>query len=181
MKSALIILANGFEEVEAIAVIDVLRRGKVHVKLAGLHGLWVPSARHVIIQADAQLADVQDQLFDAVILPGGEPGTTGLEESPLVAEILNRHVHAQKWIAAICAAPRILNGLGLLDGRRATSFPGTKSAMNRCTYIEQPVVKDGHFITSRGPGTALKFGLEIVAALTSEEDAAAIASAMLVA
>ncbi len=177
MKSlhALIILAHGFEEVEAIAVIDVLRRAHIEVTIAGLNYQSVTSVHQVTVIADVVLHEVQDRLFDVVILPGGQPGATYLQESPVIAQILSRHVLAEKLVAAICAAPRILNDLGFLEGRRATSFPGTKPAMDRCVYAEEPVVLDGTFLTSRGPGTALAFGLAIVAYFSSQSVAAELA------
>lgn len=161
-KNALLILADGFEEIEAISVIDILRRAGISLKIAGLTQLEVKSARKMIIMADALLQDVLSENFEMIILPGGEPGTTNLENSKKVAELLKNQVVENKGIAAICAAPRILDQLSLLDGKHATSFPGTKPKMTRCDYVEKDVVVDGKIITSRGPGTAMAFAYEIV-------------------
>ena len=168
-KSALIILANGFEEIEAVAVIDILRRAGVAVTVAGLDQKLISSSRQIRIEADVELVQLETRLFDAVILPGGEPGTTHLQESALVVSVLHRHKKADKWICAICAAPRILNQLGLLHGKKATSFPGTQPKMTDCIYLEDDVVVESDVITSRGAGTALAFGYAIAEVLTSRE------------
>ena len=128
MSQALIILADGFEEIEAVSIIDILRRGKVDVTIATLSGNQATGAHNIITQGDIPL-DTVDRLYDVIILPGGEPGTTNLENSPLVSQLIKQHYEAGKWVAAICAAPRILDGLGLLNGKTATSYPSTKESM----------------------------------------------------
>ena len=167
MSTALIILAEGFEEIEAISVIDILRRGKVEVVVAGLEDIMVEGAHKILVQADVILEEIRDKEFDVLILPGGEPGTTHLQQDPLVIEMIEAQAQRDAWIAAICAAPRILDQLGLLKKRFATSFPGTKPMMQTCKYLEDPVVVDGMFITSRGAGTAMAFGYMILELLTS--------------
>ncbi len=166
-QRVLIILAHGFEELEAVAVIDILRRGKIDVVVAGLEYPVVTSARGIPIIADTQLCDVKTELFDAVILPGGEPGTTYLEVSALVKTIVMRHARHTKLIAAICAAPRILDSYGLLSQKQATGFPGV--ALPTCHYSENRVVVDGQIITSRGAGTAMAFGYAILSELGHPE------------
>ena len=180
MKKSLIILANGFEEIEAITVIDILRRAKIEVTTAGLTGTVIQGAHHMSLQTETTIEAVLKEDFDAVILPGGEPGTTHLESSDLVAQILERHHVQQKWIAAICAAPRILNQLGFLHERYATSYPSNQPKMTQCIYQELPVVVSDHIITSRGPGTAMLFALTLVEKLHSPQLANALKSAMLV-
>ncbi|MEK7299089.1 MAG: DJ-1 family glyoxalase III [Candidatus Margulisiibacteriota bacterium] len=170
MTTALVILADGFEEVEAVSVIDILRRAQIEVTVAGMSDVQVRGAHDILVRADVKLSGVGASLFDAVILPGGEPGTTHLQSGAggaAVKEILTRHAHAGKWLCAICAAPRILDAWGFLDGRQATSFPGTKPHMTHCHYREDRVVLDGQVITSRGPGTALEFAVTIVEKLVS--------------
>lgn len=169
MAKTLIILANGFEEIEAVAVIDMLRRANIDVTVASLGYNAVTSARQVTVIADTDLFSVKDALFDMVILPGGEPGTTNLENSEMVTAVLKHHIEHKKWIAAICAAPRILNKLGFLKDKKATSFPGTKPLMTECIYQEEAVIQDGLFITSRGAGTSFDFGFKLVEVLISKE------------
>lgn len=178
MPTALLILADGFEEIEAISVVDILRRGQIEVTVAGLNNNHVNAAHGVQIVADTTLDEVASSPFDVVILPGGEPGTTHLEQSTLVKDVLSAQNHAGKWIAAICAAPRILDGIGFLDGKQATSYPGTRPKMERCDYLETDVVIDGHIITSRGPGTAMAFAYTILSVLTDEAVSEALKKGM---
>ncbi|MGE4170735.1 MAG: DJ-1 family glyoxalase III [Candidatus Margulisiibacteriota bacterium] len=168
MARALLMLAPGFEEIEAIVVLDVLRRAKIEVVTASLDQHLVRGAHDLQVIADALLSEVEETLFDAVVLPGGEPGTTHLAASQAVKNCLQNHHKAQKWVAAICAAPRILESLGILQGKKATSFPGTRPKLVSCEYVEVPVVVDGNVITSRGVGTALPFALELVRVLQSD-------------
>ncbi len=178
MPNALVILANGFEEIEAIAVIDILRRGQVDVTIAGLDTLRIVSSRRLAIETETVLAHCLTTTYDVIVLPGGEPGTTHLEASDLVQEIVSKQVKLGGWVAAICAAPRILAKRGFLNQKKATSFPQTKPAMAGCLYQEETVVIDKPFITSRGAGTALSFGFEILSILTSEDTAKTVKTAM---
>lgn len=171
METALIILADGFEEIEAVAVIDILRRADIKLTIAGLDTLTCTSARKLIVQADCTFESVQSTTFDAVILPGGEPGTTHLENSALLPIFLKTHFEKSKILAAICAAPRILEKHGFLTGKQATSFPSTKEKMKSCIYRTDPVVVDQTIITSRGAGTALEFAYTLVDTLKSKETA----------
>ncbi|NBV41373.1 DJ-1/PfpI family protein, partial [bacterium] len=154
MPQAMLVLADGFEEIEAITVIDILRRAKIKTFITGLESIEVTSSRGVNIHADTTLADEVNHEFDIIILPGGEPGSTNLQASQLLANKLIHHHRQGKWIAAICSAPKVLAGLGLLNGVRCTSFPTAKVFMENCIYEEKPVVIDKTFITSRGPGNA---------------------------
>lgn len=172
--NALIILAHGFEEIEAVAVIDILRRAEIEVTVAGLAYPVVTSARHLQVVADGLLSEVSSQLFDVLILPGGEPGTTYLEASPLVAEVVLKHYRAGKIVAAICAAPRILFGLGLLDGRRVTCFPSVQDQLSTAKIIRDSVVEDGTIITARDAGASIRFALKIVAKLRGDDFAVAL-------
>jgi len=177
MEKAIIVLADGFEEIEAISVIDILRRAHMDVTVAGLKATCVTSARNIKVNTDTCLSDCT-ALYDIVILPGGEPGTTNLENSPLIPTLLKKHADAKKWIAAICAAPRILNKEGYLKNKTATSHPGTKEKMTQCHYSEDAVVVDGTIITSRGPGTATQFAFTIIEKLQSKEAAETIKKTM---
>jgi len=169
--NAAIILANGFEEIEAIAVIDILRRSQINIRTLGLDSTQIRGAHGIKLETNTRLEDTLNDDYDVLILPGGEPGTTNLENNPLLADRLIKQNEAKKWIAAICAAPRILNNLKILDNKQATSFPTTRPYMTRCQYSENPVVIDEHIITSRGPGTAMLFAYTIVECLTRQSTA----------
>ena len=180
-KTALVILAEGFEELEAIAPIDVLRRAGIRVTLAGVDSRIVPSSREIGIHADALLKDIQD-LPDAVILPGGLPGATNLSKSEEVSKLIKKMNAAGKLVAAICAAPAVvLAPLGILDGKKATCYPGCESDFAPTTvHSQERVVVDGNIITSQGPGTALEFALVIAARLAGQEMADTVRSKMLI-
>ena len=180
-KTALVILAEGFEEVEAIASIDVLRRAGVRVTIAGVMDLQVKSSRNIGVQTDALLKDIKD-LPDAVILPGGLPGAMNLAKSEEVAKLVKKMNSAGKLVAAICAAPAaVLAPLGILDGKKATCFPGCESDFSSKTvHLQDRVVKDGNVITSQGPGSALEFALEIVRDLVTSEMADLVRDKMLI-
>ena len=170
VKRALVVLAEGFEEIEAIAPIDILRRAGVRVTVAGLNELRIKSSRSFGVQADILLKDLAEEM-DAVILPGGMPGATHLARSGELGALVKKMNKEGKIVAAICAAPAsVLAPLGILDGKKATCYPGCEADFSGKTlYSEEPVVVDGNVITSRGPGTALEFSLEIVRRLVSQE------------
>lgn len=164
---ALIVLADGFEEIEAITPIDLLRRGGVEVVTAGLAGPRATGKHHIAVAADTALDMVPaDALFDALILPGG-PGTALLRESPRVLSLVRAHHAAGRLVAAICAAPTVLARAGVLAGRRAACYPSVEPeiAAAAASVLHQSVVIDGHLITSRGAGTAIPFALACLAAL----------------
>jgi len=168
MPSAAIVIAKGFEEIEAIAIIDILRRGKIDLTVIGLDSAEITGAHGIRLIPDTTLAKVASERFDALILPGGEPGTTNLEASQALATFIKAHVSDNKVIGAICAAPRILDGLGILNGKKATSYPATKDRMTACDYQELCVVVDGNILTSRGPGTAMIFAYSLLEKLTGQ-------------
>jgi 4-methyl-5(b-hydroxyethyl)-thiazole monophosphate biosynthesis len=180
-KTAIVLLAEGFEELEAIAPVDVLRRAGVRVILAGVNSMVVPSSRKIGVQADALLKDVQD-LPDAVILPGGLPGATNLAKSEEVAKFVKKMNAAGKIMAAICAAPAVvLAPLGILDGKKATCYPGCESDFSKKTiHSKDRVVRDGNIITSQGPGSSLEFALEIARELAGKEMADLVRDKMLI-
>jgi 4-methyl-5(b-hydroxyethyl)-thiazole monophosphate biosynthesis len=185
MPRVLVPIAPGFEEIEAITIVDVLRRGEVEVVVAGVTEASVVEGSHGIrIGADVALADVRGEHFDMVVLPGGEPGVTNLAASAVVQDVLSRHLAAGGALGAICAAPRIPAARGDLSGRRATSHPSVESQVRDggARYdAEQRVVRDDGLVTSRGPGTALEFALEVLCVLGQQEHAERLRSAMLVA
>ncbi len=180
-KTALVILAEGFEEVEAIAPVDLLRRAGVRVTLAGVNFLAVKSSRNIEVQADMLLKDIQD-LPDAVILPGGLPGATNLAKSGEVAKLVKKMNAAGKLVAAICAAPAVvLAPLGILDGKKATCYPGCEADFSKNTvHSQERVVVDGNILTSQGPGTALEFALEIATRLVGKDMADNVRDKMLI-
>ncbi len=170
MAKAILILAEGFEEIEAITPLDVLRRAGVDCKTAGLGSKQITAAHGVTVQADLLVSEIKD-LPDAVILPGGMPGSANLGGSSEVKDLVMRAAEAGKLCAAICAAPVLtLGAWGLLDGRDATCFPGMENQFPASVRpLQESVVEDGNFITSRGVGTAMAFALTLVARLVSPE------------
>ncbi|MBI3999896.1 MAG: DJ-1/PfpI family protein [Candidatus Omnitrophica bacterium] len=181
VKKVLVILAEGFEEIEAITPIDVLRRAGVEVTLAGLGSQIVAGAHGVKFQADVALNDYHG-LPDAMILPGGMPGAKNLGESKKVAELIKKMNSQNRIVSAICAAPALaLAPTGILDGKRATCYPGFEENFSGAiTFSTDRVVTDGNIITSRGPGSALEFALELVEKLVGKEKAETLSEGMLV-
>jgi 4-methyl-5(b-hydroxyethyl)-thiazole monophosphate biosynthesis len=173
MPTVLAILAEGFEEVEAMAPVDLLRRAGADVTIAALGGnIHVTGRTNITVHADTTLSAVEHQLFDCVFLPGG-PGVKQLRADRRVGALLLRHQSGARWIAAICAAPTVLHDAGMLKGRRYTAH---FSVANELTAIlaDQRVVADGPILTSRGAGTAVDFGLFLIEKLFSPERSAEI-------
>ncbi|HRH79877.1 MAG TPA: DJ-1/PfpI family protein [Thiobacillaceae bacterium] len=171
MPSVLVPLAPGFEDLEATTIVDLLRRADVDVVTAGLAPGLVLGSRGMRVQPDALLDDVMRHDFDMIALPGGLPGSEHLKNDPRIQDLLKRMAGEGKWTAAICAAPMALAQAGLLDGRRATSYPGVVDRMQLpgTTYVAQPVVVDGKVVTSRGPGTAMDFALQLIELLVDRD------------
>ena len=159
-------LAPGFEELEAIAPIDLLRRAGLQVKTVGVGGKTISGSHRIPVTCDLEEGDVVlDDALEAVILPGGMPGTTNLEASSTVQTALDFAAEKGKYLCAICAAPSVLGHKGLLKGRAATAYPGFESDLIGAKRTDAFVVTDGTRITARGAGVAVEFGLAIVAAL----------------
>jgi 4-methyl-5(b-hydroxyethyl)-thiazole monophosphate biosynthesis len=161
-------LAEGFEELEAVTIIDVLRRADVEVVVAGLRDGPVRGSRGTVLLPDAPLDAVFGEAFDMLVLPGGMPGVRHLREDPRIGALVQRFHEEARYTAAICGAPSVLAACGLLAGRRVTSNPKFKDEVARpdVHYREEAVVDDGALITSRGPGTAIAFALALVEKLT---------------
>lgn len=173
MPTVLTILAEGFEEVEAVTPIDLLRRAGAEVTLAAIGtGIHVTGRNGLTMHADTLLGAVENVEFDCVFLPGG-PGVKLLRDDPRVRSIVLRHANARRWLAAICAAPTVLHDVGLLAGRRYTAH---FSVAHELLHIrtDERVVVDDRILTSRGAGTALDFGMLLVEKLFSAEKAAEI-------
>ncbi|HEV2110177.1 MAG TPA: DJ-1 family glyoxalase III [Gammaproteobacteria bacterium] len=166
MARALVILADGCEEIEAVTVLDVLRRGGVDAVGAALAGKWVHGNHGIGIEADVPLDEALHQSFDMLILPGGQPGAAHLAADARIQKLLQESASQGRYIAAICAAPGVLAEAGLLQGRKATSFPGAIKDLSGISYVESAVVRDGKVVTSRGPGTAMDFALQLLELLT---------------
>lgn len=163
MARVLVPLARGCEELEAVTVIDLLRRAGIEVVTAGLDEGVVEASRGVKLVPDTTLEEALDQEFDMVVLPGGGPGAKRLAGDQRVTQLLKRLAESEKFTAAICAAPMVLAGAGLLRERRATSFPGALDGLDHgARYVEESVVQDGTVVTSRGPGTAMDFALHLI-------------------
>jgi len=180
MPRVAVIVADGFEEVEAIAIIDVLRRAEIDTVVAGLHEGHATSARNVRIVPDAVIDTVQADDFDMLVLPGGQPGADNLNADPRVKDLIRSFALKGKLTGAICAAPYVLANAGVLEGKHATAYPSYKDRLGGAVYEETSVVKDGNVLTSRGVGTALNFGLAIVEQLVGREKAQKIRAAMLI-
>jgi 4-methyl-5(b-hydroxyethyl)-thiazole monophosphate biosynthesis len=164
MPRVLVPLAPGFEDLEAVTLVDLLRRADIEVITAGLQEGLIQGARGMRVQPDASLDEVLDQAFDMIALPGGMPGAEHLKNDARIQALLKRLAAADKYTAAICAAPIALAQVGLLDGRRVTSYPGfvDKLSIPGATCLSDAVVVDGKVVTSRGPGTAMDFALTLV-------------------
>ncbi len=169
-----VFLADGFEEMEALAPIDLLRRVGVEVTTVGVGGTVIRGAHNVAFTADTDGEGLDFADVDCVILPGGMPGTTNLDESPMVEACLKVAAEKNAIISAICAAPSVLGHKGLLKGKRATCFPGFEEDLTGAEYTGKPVEKDGNIITARGAGVALEFALCLVAEIKGEEEAKAL-------
>lgn len=169
MTRVLIPVAEGSEELEAVTMIDLFRRAEFEVTVAGLTAGPIRASRDTAIVPDARLDEAVDRRFDLVALPGGLPGARRLADSEMLAGILRRQHDEGRWLAAICAAPMVLARHGLLAGRRATSFPGALDDFEDVERVEEPVVVDGHIVTSQGPGTAMDFALALIERCGSRE------------
>jgi len=180
MSGVCVLLADGFEEIEAVAIIDVLRRAELAVTIVGTSAKSVTGSHGIRIEADTTLEQRAETTWDAVVLPGGLPGATNLRDDERVQALLRRQHAAARPLAAICAAPIALGAAGVLDGRRATCYPGFEDGLHGARASDERVVVDGHIITSRGPGTAIEFALALVARLKDERTARQLEKGMLV-
>jgi len=178
MTKVLVLLAEGFEEIEAISIIDVLRRAQVEVTTAALQDGAVRGAHGITVLADLGLDELGGESFDAVLLPGGMPGARNLRDDARVIELLQRQAGQDRYIGAICAAPIALEAAGVLKGKRATSYPGYD--LPSALVSDARVVVDGKVVTSRGPGTAIEFALEWVKILVGVEQAEKLRQGMIV-
>lgn len=179
-KRVLVPLARDFEEIEAVTIVDVLRRAGVEVVTAGLEPGPARGAHGISLQTDAHLDDLAGAEFDMIALPGGMPGADHLKNDARIQELLRSMSTQERWTAAICAAPIAFGPAGIAKGRSVTCYPGFGDQVTGASCREERVVVDGKLITSRGPGTALEFALTLVERLLGPEPAAELEKAMLV-
>ena len=174
MKKVYVFLAEGFEEMEAVTPIDLLRRAGVDAKLVSITGSKAVTGAHgVTYQADLLFEEIEPDA-DMLVLPGGMPGTTHLQAHKGLAKLLLAQHAAHKWVCAICAAPMVLGSLGILQGKHATIYPCMEAHLKGAAPLADEVVIDGSIVTSRAPGTAIPFALTLVRLLTDEQTAAAL-------
>lgn len=172
-------LADGFEEIEALCPLDLLRRAGQNVTTVGVGGKTVTGAHGISVVADIMDTEFDDANPTMVILPGGMPGTKNLDESPVVQKALDAALATNAPIAAICAAPMVLGKRGILRGKQATCFPGFEEYLEGATLSPLSVVRDGNTITAKGMGVALPFGLALVEHLTDKKTADGLKNAVM--
>lgn len=165
----LVLIADGFEEIEAVSVVDILRRAGISVEIASMTGTWVTGSHDLKIMADKRFSEVNFEKYDGIVLPGGSKNVNNLLKSAKLKEVLEKMNEKGKLIAAICAAPIILAKYHLLDDKKATIYPGMEKELPYPR--DEKVVVDGNIITSQGPGTAIEFSLAIVEKLLGREKA----------
>ena len=172
MKKAVMLFAKGYEEVEALMTVDLLRRGGVDVKMASItEDMTVCGSHGIQVGMDTKLADVELDQVDAVIIPGGKEGTDRLGADEAVCYTLQRAFEAGKVVAAICAAPSVLGACGILEGKRARCYPGFEGKLTGAEFVDEMAVVDGNVVTSRGLGTSMEFGFALLEVLVSKETA----------
>jgi len=170
MSRALVPLAQGCEELEAITITDLLVRAGVDVTTAGLDDQIVTASRGTRIIPDTHITAIKNESFDLIVLPGGLPGANHLRDDPVLQSLLKRHATDNKLIGAICAAPRALAAAGLLEGKRVTCYPGALDEYPQLDVRTTAIEIDGQIITSRGPGTAIDFALMLIELLEGKKN-----------
>jgi 4-methyl-5(b-hydroxyethyl)-thiazole monophosphate biosynthesis len=178
-KRVIVPCSDGFEEIEMMTIIDVLRRAGVDVVLASLDGTAATGRSGVKVTADMNMDEAAAMDFDMVVLPGGLPNAYTLRDDSRVIELIKKTASKGSTVAAICAAPAALEKAGVLKGREATNYPSLKSDLESCSYQEKTVVQSGNVITSRGPATAMEFALKLAETLAGAQIAAQVAEDLL--
>lgn len=180
MKRVAVLLADGFEEIEALTVVDILRRASVYVDTVSITEEYMVHGAHGInVQTEDLFEEVNFVEFDMVVLPGGMPGTTNLNDHSGVRRVVKDFAESGKYVAAICAAPSILGGLGLLKGKRAVCYPSVEDKLSGAVVLKTSVAQDGNIITSRGMGTAIDFALKLVEILMDRNRADELAESII--
>ncbi len=179
MKKVSVLLADGFEEIEALTVVDLLRRAQIYVDTVSMNEEYIVRGSHGIpVQTEDLFDEVNFVEFDMIVLPGGMPGTTNLNGHSGVRRVVTDFAQEGKYVAAICAAPTILGSLGLLKGKHVTCYPAMEKEIQGAVLTGLPVVVDGNIITSQGVGTAIEFALKLIAILVGNEKAQEIADSI---
>ena len=173
-----VFLANGFEEIEALATVDVLRRAELDVVTVGVGGKQIRGSHGILVAADTEDAELSLENLEAVVLPGGMPGTLNLEKSPVVQRAVEYAAANEILLCAICAAPSILGHKGLLEKKKAVCFPGYEQELLGAQVQDAPLAMDDTFITARGAGVTIEFALAIVSRLVSDEKARMLGASM---
>jgi 4-methyl-5(b-hydroxyethyl)-thiazole monophosphate biosynthesis len=180
MKKAFVFLATGFEEIEATGTINVLRRGAIDVIVISITGDYVVTGAHgIALLADELFEKTDFSGADALILPGGMPGSSNLNAFEPLKKLLVEQYESDRIVAAICAAPLVLGELGILNGRKATCYPGYEPHLTGAILTDEPVVTDGNVITGKGPGLVFDFGLALVSELNGPSTAEEVAGGLL--
>lgn len=175
-----IFLADGFEEIEGLTVVDILRRAGIDISMISINGKKkVTGAHGIALDMDEDIVQCDPDKLDTLVLPGGMPGTTNLAACEKLTEALKKADQEKRGIAAICAAPSVLGDLGFLKGKKAVCYPGFESRLTGAEVLAVPVVTDGHITTSRGMGTAIAFALELTKRLKDEETAKQVGRSIL--
>ena len=177
MKKACVLLAEGFEEIEALTVSDIIRRANITCDLVSIGGKTVKSSHGVVIEADKIVDEAME--YDLIVLPGGMPGAANLRDDERVINLIKKQNKEGKLIGAICAAPIVLGKANLTEGRDITSYPGYENELPNCNYLEESVVVDNNIMTSRGPATSMAFSYKLLEKLGYGDKAEKIASGML--
>ena len=179
MKKVIILFANGTEEVEALTPLDYLRRAGAQVTLVGVSGEYQTGSHNITVKTDVSLDALDDGVdFDMLVIPGGMPGTNHIEASEKAQALITRAVKENKFIGAICAAPKILGARGILKGKSATCYPGFEKFLAGATVKNEKAVRDGNIITATGAGAANEFALCLISALFGADTADKIASSV---
>lgn len=179
MKMIYVMLATGFEEIEALAFVDILRRANIKVMTVSTENTQTVTGSHgITVAADIKINELSE-IGDGIVLPGGLPGTYNLRDNPKVTDMINDYNSKDKIIAAICAAPSVFGEMGLLKGKKATCYPSFENSLTEAQYSTNKVVVDGNIITSRGAGTAHDFALKFVEIIKGKDIANNLRSSML--
>lgn len=173
-----IILGTGFEDIEAVAPCDILRRGGVEVQLAGIGGLEITGSNGVTVKADLTVEELDLDAMEMIVLPGGMGGVHSILGSETALNAVRYAYENGRYVAAICAAPMVLAKLGITEGRRAVCYPGLEPEMGGAQMQDAAAVRDGRLLTGRGPGAALDFGLLLLETLKDAETAGRVRSGM---
>lgn len=181
MKKVAVHFATGFEEIEALAVVDILRRADLIVYMVSVMGRRIVTGSHKIkVTTDKMFEEVDYDEIDMIVLPGGMPGATNLNAHEGLKQVVKKFNDDQKYISAICAAPLVLGNMGLLDGKDATCYPGFEKHLRGANIPPKALVEDGKIVTAKGPGLAIEFGLKLVEKLVNAKKAKEIKEAMIV-